>query len=58
MVSMGASAQKLGSMHVLIYGGSDEVLFNKLEKYCQQIAMEKNDSIVKSLKNNTTQNSK
>lgn len=48
-VSMGASAQKLGSMHILIYGGSDEVLFKKLEKYGQQIAAEENDSIIKSL---------
>jgi len=50
MVLMGASAQTLGSMHILVYGGSDEVLFNKLEKYGQQIANEKNDSIVLVLK--------
>ncbi len=30
-VLMGASSTNLGSMHIMVFGGSDEVLFNKLE---------------------------
>lgn len=30
-VWMGASATSMGSMHILLFGGSDEVLFNQLE---------------------------
>lgn len=44
-VLMGASAEALGSMHILVYGGSDEVLFDKLENYALQLASETNDSI-------------
>jgi len=44
-VLMGASAEALGSMHILVYGGSDEVLFDKLENYGLQLASKPNDSI-------------
>ncbi len=44
-VLMGASAEALGSMHILAYGGSDEVLFDKLENYGLQLAASNNDSI-------------
>ena len=44
-VLMGASAEALGSMHILVYGGSDEILFDKLENYGLQLASEPNDSI-------------
>ncbi|PIE49206.1 MAG: sodium transporter [Flavobacteriales bacterium] len=37
-VLMGAEAEPMGSMHVLLYGGSDEVLFDKLENYALQLA--------------------
>lgn len=30
-VLMGASAEVMGSMHIMVYGGSDEVLFDELE---------------------------
>jgi len=45
-VIMGASGQAMGSMHLLIYGGSDEILFNKLEEIALQVPSEQNDSIV------------
>ncbi|QCX38606.1 sodium/solute symporter [Aureibaculum algae] len=45
-VLMGASAEALGSMHILVYGGSDEILFDKLENYTLQLASKPNDSIV------------
>ena len=48
-VLMGASAQALGSMHILVYGGSDEVLFNKLESFGQEILKQTNDSIKQQL---------
>ncbi|NJB87623.1 SSS family transporter [Lewinella marina] len=32
MVRMGGSLQPLGSMHLLLYGGSDEVIFDELER--------------------------
>tara|TARA_R110000868_G_scaffold366839_1_gene629763 strand:+ start:1465 stop:4080 length:2616 start_codon:yes stop_codon:yes gene_type:complete len=44
-VLMGASAEALGSMHIMIYGGSVELLFNQLEKYGLRIPEETNDSI-------------
>ncbi|MFD0799189.1 sodium/solute symporter [Maribacter chungangensis] len=44
-VLMGASAQASGSMHLLVYGGSDEVLFDELEFIGLQLAQEQNDSI-------------
>ncbi|MCM4162478.1 sodium transporter [Arenibacter sp. A80] len=48
-VLMGASAEAIGSMHIMIYGGSDETLFHQLEKYGVQISEEKNDSIRQNL---------
>lgn len=44
-VLMGASAEPIGSMHFIVYGGSDEVLFDKLENYALQLASKSNDSI-------------
>ncbi|APQ16736.1 sodium:solute symporter family transporter [Maribacter hydrothermalis] len=49
-VIMGASAESMGSMHIMIYGGSDELLFNQLENIALQLAEEKNDSIALTLK--------
>lgn len=49
-VLMGAHGRPMGSMHLLVYGGSDELLFNKLENIALQIQTERNDSIVKDLK--------
>lgn len=48
-VLMGASAEAIGSMHIIVYGGSDEVLFDKLENYALQLASEPNDSIAKTI---------
>ena len=48
-VLMGASAEAMGSMHLMIYGGSDEILFNQLEQYGLQISKENNDSIRQNL---------
>jgi len=48
-VLMGASAEALGSMHILVYGGSDEILFDKLENYGLQLASKPNDSIAKEI---------
>jgi SSS family transporter len=45
MVLMGASAEPMGSMHLLVYGGSDDILFNQLEEYGLLISRETNDSI-------------
>jgi solute:Na+ symporter, SSS family len=44
-VLMGASAQTMGSMHLMVYGGSDEVLFNELENLSLKLDKESNDSI-------------
>lgn len=44
-VLMGASAETMGSMHLMVYGGSDEVLFDKLENSALQLGREQNDSI-------------
>lgn len=44
-VIMGASAETKGSMHILVYGGSDDVLFNELEHLSLQISTQENDSI-------------
>lgn len=44
-VLMGASSQATGSMHLLVYGGSDEVLFDELEFLGLQLAKEDNDTI-------------
>ncbi|GGW26564.1 sodium:solute symporter family transporter [Arenibacter certesii] len=48
-VLMGAVAEPMGSMHVLLYGGSDDVLFTQLETLGQKINQAKNDSIAKKL---------
>ena len=37
-VLMGASAEAMGSMHLIIYGGSDEVLFDQLEHIGLELA--------------------
>jgi cyclically-permuted mutarotase family protein len=49
-VLMGASAETMGSMHIMIYGGSDEVLFNELEDISLQLGDEQNDTIINNLK--------
>lgn len=48
-VLMGAAAEAMGSMHVLVYGGSDEVEFNELENIALSLKTEENDSIVNTL---------
>ncbi|MFK5972866.1 MAG: sodium/solute symporter [Flavobacteriaceae bacterium] len=45
-ILMGASAQAIGSMHLMVYGGSDEVLFDELENIALELSKESNDSIV------------
>ena len=50
-VLMGASAETMGSMHLMVYGGSDEVLFDELETISFQLNATKNDSILMILKN-------
>ncbi|MBL7473263.1 sodium:solute symporter family transporter [Robertkochia sediminum] len=44
-VLMGASAQTMGSMHVVVYGGSDEVIFNELEHIGLSLAETENDTL-------------
>lgn len=44
-VLMGASAETMGSMHLMVYGGSDEVLFDELETIALDLAKASNDSI-------------
>lgn len=48
-VLMAASAESMGSMHLMVYGGSDEVLFNQLENLALQLNREKSDSLVHKL---------
>lgn len=48
-VLMGSSAESLGSMNIMVYGGSDEVLFDQLEDFAQQLGREKNDSTIAKL---------
>ena len=36
-VLMGASIESKGSMHIMVYGGSDELLFNELENLALQL---------------------
>ncbi len=50
-VLMGASAETMGSMHIMVYGGSDEVLFDELETISIELGASKNDSIINALKN-------
>ncbi|HUH47764.1 MAG TPA: kelch repeat-containing protein, partial [Arenibacter sp.] len=47
-VLMGAVAETMGSMHILVYGGSDEVLFRELEALGKTINGGGNDSLVNS----------
>ena len=47
---MGASAVPNGSMHIMVYGGSDEVLFNELEQLSIELNSVQNDSIAGVLK--------
>ena len=47
---MGASAVPNGSMHIMVYGGSDEVLFNELEHLSIELNSVQNDSIARVLK--------
>ena len=51
-VLMGASAETMGSMHIMVYGGSDEVLFNELENLSAQLSNEQNEAIKKELERN------
>lgn len=41
----GSSAQVLGSMHVLVYGGDDGVLFSALQDLNEEIELQESDSI-------------
>lgn len=49
LVVMGAVAEPMGSMHILLYGGSDDLLFTQLETLGQEIAGATNDSLSKNL---------
>jgi cyclically-permuted mutarotase family protein len=44
-VLMGASAESMGSMHLMVFGGSDEVLFNALENLSLQLGTVIHDSL-------------
>ena len=48
-VLMGASAETMGSMHIMVYGGSDEMIFDELENITLQIGTAQNDSIKNAL---------
>lgn len=48
-VLMGASAERIGSMGIMVYGGSDELLFDQLENFAIQLGREKNNSIIANL---------
>ncbi|MGC1630821.1 MAG: kelch repeat-containing protein, partial [Gelidibacter sp.] len=48
-VLMGASAEVMGSMHILVYGGSDEVLFDELETIALDLGKSRNDSTATAL---------
>lgn len=48
-VLMGPSSESMGSMHIMIYGGSDEILFNELENISLQLGQEQNDSLISKL---------
>lgn len=49
LVLMGGYAEPMGSMHILVYGGSDEVLFDELEQISLRLAEKPSDSIFKQL---------
>tara|TARA_R110002072_G_scaffold202907_1_gene360881 strand:+ start:22384 stop:24993 length:2610 start_codon:yes stop_codon:yes gene_type:complete len=44
-VIMGASANSLGSMHITVYGGSDELIFNELENINLELLTAEKDSL-------------
>lgn len=46
---MGAVAEPMGSMHIMVYGGSDEVLFDKLENYALQLGSDVNYPIAQKI---------
>jgi SSS family solute:Na+ symporter len=48
-VLMGASSEAKGSMHIMLYGGSDEVIFDQLENISLQINAAKNDTTINNL---------
>lgn len=48
-VLMGASAEVMGSMHIMVYGGSDAYLFDQLENIGLEMGKTQNDSIKNSL---------
>lgn len=48
-VLMGASTETMGSMHLMVYGGSDAVLFDQLENIALQLGETQNDSIAAKL---------
>jgi len=48
-VLMGASAEVMGSMHIMVYGGSDAVLFDELENIGLQLPTASNDSLTNQL---------
>ncbi|TXE09144.1 sodium/solute symporter [Gelidibacter salicanalis] len=48
-VLMGASAEVMGSMHIMVYGGSDAVLFDELENIGLQLPTSSNDSLTNQL---------
>lgn len=48
-VLMGASAEVMGSMHIMVYGGSDALLFDQLENIGLELGKTPNDSIATAL---------
>lgn len=48
-VIMGAAVERSGSMHILVYGGSDEKLFDQIEEFSLKANASSNDSIKSSL---------
>lgn len=48
-VLMGASSETMGSMHLMVYGGSDEVLFDKLENIALKLGAAQNDTLAAKL---------
>ncbi|TVZ60400.1 cyclically-permuted mutarotase family protein [Flavobacteriaceae bacterium MAR_2010_105] len=48
-ILMGASSEALGSMHILVYGGSDEILFNELENISLKLNSALDETKIKAL---------
>lgn len=44
-VIMGAAVERSGSMHILVYGGSDEKLFDRIQEFSLKASASVNDSI-------------